>query len=87
VLRGHGHAVQHGVVVGFGLGRRNVAYGFEQPLAVEPVDPLQCGELDGLQAPPRSATMDHFGFVEAVDHGSVKNLGQVACSSGSDRPG
>jgi len=45
VLRGRRHVVQHGVVVGFGFGRRNVADEFEHPPVVEPVDPFQCGDL------------------------------------------
>ena len=57
VLRGRGHVVQHGVAVRFGFGRRDIADGFEQPLVVEPVDPLQRGELDGLQVTPRPATV------------------------------
>ena len=40
---------------------------FEQAAVVKPVDPLQRGELDGLQAPPRSAAVDHLGLVKAVD--------------------
>ena len=66
MLRGHGDVVQRGVAVGFGLGWRDAADGFEQAAVVEPVDLLQCGELDGLQAPPRSTAMDHPGLVEVA---------------------
>jgi hypothetical protein len=34
---------------------------------VEPVDPGERREFDGLEAPPGSAPMDHLGLVEAVD--------------------
>ena len=34
---------------------------------VEPVDPFERGVLDGLEAAPGSAPVDHLGFVEAVD--------------------
>ena len=50
-----------------GLGRRDVADGFQQPAVVEPVHPLERGVLDGLDAPPRPAPMDDLGLVEAVD--------------------
>ena len=38
-----------------------------EPSVVEPIDPFEGGELDGLEAAPRSAPMDQLGFVEAVD--------------------
>jgi len=34
---------------------------------VEPIDPFQCGELDGLEGTPRSAAVDHFSLVKAID--------------------
>jgi hypothetical protein len=34
---------------------------------VEPVDLFERGVLDGFEAAPGSAPVDHFGFVEAVD--------------------
>ena len=46
--RGHGWLIQHGVVALLGFGRRDVADGFQQPAIVEPVDPFERGELDGL---------------------------------------
>ena len=46
------------VVVGFGLGRWDVADGFGEPPIVVPVDPFQGAELDGVQpAPGPSATI------------------------------
>lgn len=37
------------------------AFGFE------PVDPFQRRELDGLEATPWPASVDHLGLVKAVD--------------------
>lgn len=34
---------------------------------IEPVDPFQCCELDGLKGTPGSPPVDHFGLVESVD--------------------
>ena len=65
--RCHGRFFQHGVVAFLGFGRRDVADGLQQPAIVEPVDPGQRPELDGLEGAPGSAPMDHLGFVEAVD--------------------
>jgi hypothetical protein len=50
-----------------GFGRRDVADGFEQPTMVEPVDLLEDGILDRLEATPQPTPVDHLGFVEAVD--------------------
>ncbi len=41
-----------------GLGWGDVADRLKQPTIVEPVDPGQRGELDGLEAPPGSAPVD-----------------------------
>ena len=51
-----------GIVTRFGLGGRDIPDGFEQTAGVEPVDPFEGGELDGLEAPPWAAPMDDFGF-------------------------
>src|SRR3954465_9304599 len=59
--------LQHGVVALLGFGRRYVADGLQEPPVVEPVDPFQRGELDGLEVSPWPAAMDHLGLVEAVD--------------------
>ena len=40
--------LRHGIVAFLGFGRRDVADGFQQPAIVEPVDPFERGELDGL---------------------------------------
>jgi hypothetical protein len=44
----HGWLVQRGVAVLLGLGRRDVADGLQQLAIVEPVDPFQRCELDGV---------------------------------------
>ena len=63
----HGRLFQHGVVALLGFGRRDVADGLQEPSVVEPVDPFQRRELDGLEAAPWPAPMDHLGLVETVD--------------------
>ena len=50
-----------------GFGRRDVADGLQQSTMVEPVDPFERVVRDGFEAAPGSATVDHLGFVEAVD--------------------
>ena len=49
------------------LGGRHVADGFEQAAGVEPIDPFESGELDGLEGSPRPTAMDHLGFEQTVD--------------------
>ena len=67
ILRCDRHLLKLGVEAGFGFGGRHVSDGFEQAAVVEPIDPLQGGELHGLEAAPRPASADDFGLVEAVD--------------------
>ena len=50
-----------------GFGRRDVSDGLQEPSVVEPVDPFECGELDGLEAAPWRTPMDHLSLVETVD--------------------
>ena len=56
-----------GIVARFGLGGRDIPDRFEQAAGVEPIDPFECGELDGLEGTPRPTPMDHLGFEQAVD--------------------
>src|SRR4051794_1034935 len=65
--RGHGWFFQHGIVAFLGFCWRDVADGLQQPAIVEPVDPFQRRELDGLEVAPWSASMDDLGLVKAVD--------------------
>jgi hypothetical protein len=46
-----------GVVGGVELSRWNMAERLEEPAIVEPIDPLEHGEFDGLAAPPGTATV------------------------------
>src|SRR5258706_12931091 len=39
----------------------------QEPSVVEPVDPFEGGELDGLEVPPWSAPVDQLGLVKTVD--------------------
>jgi hypothetical protein len=39
----------------------------QEPSVVEPIDPFESVELDGLEAAPWPAPMDHVGLVETVD--------------------
>ncbi len=51
----------------FGLGGRDVSDGLQKASVVEPIDPFERRELDGLQRFPRSAPTDDLGLVKAVD--------------------
>ena len=65
------------------FGGRDVSDRFEQAAIVEPVDPFQRCELDGLQAAPWPAPVNHLGLEEA-DH----RLGErviVAVADAADR--
>ena len=61
------HRVQHGEISLFGLGGRDVSDGLQKASVVEPVDPFEGRELDGLQRFPGSAPTDDLGLVKAVD--------------------
>ena len=55
------------IVHRFELRRWDVPDGLEKPTMVEPVDPLERGELDVVEAPPRPRQADHLRLVEPVD--------------------
>ena len=68
---------------GFELGRRDRTNGLQEAAMVEPVDPLQGGVLDLVDAPPGAAPVDQLGLVQPDDR-----LGQgvvVAVAAGTDR--
>ena len=65
--RRHIDVIRGSIILFFGFGRRDVSDRFEQSPVVEPVDPLERGIFDGFEAAPRPASVDHLGFVEAVD--------------------
>jgi hypothetical protein len=56
-----------GIVVRLCLGGRCVSDQLQQASAVEPVHPVQGGELDGLRAAPRTTPMDHLRLEQAID--------------------
>jgi hypothetical protein len=55
------------IIARFGFGRGNVSDRLQQSAIVEPVDPFEGGELDGLEVPPRPTPPNDFGLVESVD--------------------
>ncbi len=65
--RHHSELIDLCIVSGLGLGWRDIADGLEKPSVIEPVDPFQGGDFHGLHAAPRTAPVDEFGLVEAVD--------------------
>ena len=72
-----------GIVARFGLGGRDISDRLEQAAFVEPIDPFEGCELDGLEVAPWPTPMDEFGLVETVDR-----LGQrvvVGVADASDR--
>ena len=54
-------------MVGFELGGWDAAVVFEEATVVEPVDPLEGGEFEVVEAAPWSLVADEFGLVEPVD--------------------
>ena len=65
--RGDGVTLGLGIVARFGFGGRDISDRLEEAPMVEPVDPFEGGELDRLEAAPRSTPMNEFGLVEAID--------------------
>src|SRR4051794_6185287 len=65
--RRHSGCLKLGVVACLGLGRWDVADRLEEAAVVVPVDPLQGGELNLLQAAPRATPPDHLGLEQAID--------------------
>ena len=79
--RHHSGLIDLRIVVRLCFGGWNVSDGFEQAAVVEPVDPFEGGHLDGFEAAPRAATMDHLRLVEAVDglgQGIIKGITDTA---------
>ena len=52
------------VVGGLELGWWEMADGLQEPAVVEPVDPLQGGVLDLVEALPGATAADQFGLVQ-----------------------
>ena len=55
------------MVGGLELGWWEMADGLQEPAVVEPVDPLQGGVLDLVQAPPGAALADQLSLVQPDD--------------------
>ena len=60
------HVLRFAVVVCLSFGRRDIAQRTHQTVVVEPRDPGQRGELEGLAGLP-GLSVDHLGLVQAVD--------------------
>src|SRR4051794_28874111 len=54
------------MVARFGFSWRDVTDRLEEAAVVVPVDPLQGGELDGLQVAPGAASADRLGLEQAI---------------------
>jgi hypothetical protein len=79
-------AFQSGVDVRFGLGGRDVADGLAQTAVVEPIDPLERGVFDSLEASPGSTSVDDLDLEEAVDRFGQGGVVAVADAAGSYPP-
>ena len=55
------------VVVCLSFGRRNISDGLKQSMMIEPRDPFERCQLDGLLGFPGAASVNDFGLVKAVD--------------------
>jgi len=55
------------VVPLLGFGWRDVSNRSHQPAMVEPVDPFEGSELDGLEETPGSAPVNQLGLIEPID--------------------
>ena len=76
--RRHGVVPELRIIALLGFGRRDISDRLQQPAIIEPVDPFERGELDGLESSPRSAPPDHFGLVEPVDRLGERIVVRVA---------
>ena len=65
-LSGDLHLVECGEISWFGRRWRDIADRLEKASVVEPVDPFEGCEFDGLQRFPRPATTYALGLVKAV---------------------
>jgi hypothetical protein len=49
----------------FSFGRRDVANRLKQSTVIEPINPLEGGELNGMEVTPGPAAINELGLVEA----------------------
>jgi hypothetical protein len=76
------------IVGGLKLRRWDVADGLQEPPVVEPVDPLQGGVLDLVEALPGAAPADQLGLVQPDDGlGEGVVVGVAAGANRGDRAG
>jgi hypothetical protein len=73
------------MVAHFVLGRRHVADGFEQPAMIEPIHPVERGELDGLEMAPRAFSSNHLGLKQPDDRFGERVV--VGIAAAADRRG
>ena len=71
------------IVARFGFGRRNISDRLQQSPVIEPVDPFERGELDGLEVPPRPTPPDDLGLLESIDRLGERIV--VAVADAADR--
>jgi hypothetical protein len=64
--------------VGFGFCGRDIPDRLEQAAVVEPVHPFEGRLFDGLEAAPRSASVDDLGLKQAVDRLGQRVVATVA---------
>ena len=83
MLRGDRHGLKLGVVGVFCLGGRDVSDRLEKASVVEPVDPFEGGELDGLEGASGSAPVNDVRLEEA-DHRFGEGV-VVAIADAADR--
>src|SRR5262245_49101815 len=48
---------------------------------IEPIDPIKCGEFDGLEMPPRAFTSNHFRLEETDDGFSERIVIRIATAA------
>jgi hypothetical protein len=82
-LRRQCNLLQLGMVAFLGLGWRHIADRLEEATIVEPVDPLESGELDGFQQTPWAASTDELSLEQAMDGFGERVV--VAIANASDR--
>lgn len=76
--RPHGGPSELTIVSCFGFGGWNVADRPEQAAVIEPVDPFERRQFDGLQIAPRTAFMNDFRLVQTVNRLGQRIVVRVA---------
>ena len=63
-LSGHGWCVRHGVVAFLGFGGWNIADWLRKSSMVEPIDPFEGSEPDGLEIAPWPSSVDDLSLAD-----------------------